>query len=200
LKELHHQNIIRILHGFFTSTWEGLGQRETKLNIVMDFVPGTITRVQKEFAKLEQKIHPLLTKLYAYQLIRALNYLHLKGIAHRDIKPQNCLVDPSCHILKLCDFGSSKRLVNGELSTAYTSSRYYRAPELLLGQRDYGTEIDIWAAGCVIAEMLLSRPLFVGTSSKAQLEVVIKKLGTPHEGLVKILNPDFHDKMPKMQP
>jgi serine/threonine protein kinase len=166
----------------------------------MDFVPGTITRVQKEFEKLEQKIHPLLIKLYAYQLIRALNYLHLKGIAHRDIKPQNCLVDPSCHILKLCDFGSSKRLVNGELSTAYTSSRYYRAPELLLGQRDYGTEIDIWAAGCVIAEMLLSRPLFVGTSSKAQLEVVIKKLGTPHEGLVKILNPDFHDKMPKMQP
>ena len=87
MKELHHQNIIRIQHGFFTSTWEGLGKRETKLNIVMDFIPGTISRVQKEFGKLNQKIHPLLCKLYAYQLIRALNYLHLKGIAHRDIKP-----------------------------------------------------------------------------------------------------------------
>ena len=66
MKELHHQNIIRILHGFFTSDFNDFGMRETKLNIVMDFIPGTITRIQEEFKKLDQKIHPLLVKLYMY--------------------------------------------------------------------------------------------------------------------------------------
>lgn len=66
MKELHHQNIVRILHGFFTSDFTDDGTRETKLNIVMDFIPGTVSRIQQEFKKLDQKIHPLLTKLYIY--------------------------------------------------------------------------------------------------------------------------------------
>jgi serine/threonine protein kinase len=81
--------------------------------------------------------------------------MHLKGVCHRDIKPQNCLVDPSCHILKICDFGSAKKLQKGEDSVSYICSRYYRAPELLLGKKNYTEMIDVWSAGCVFAEMLL---------------------------------------------
>ena len=108
------------------------------------------------------------------------------------------LVDPSCHILKLCDFGSSKRLIKDEPSTAYTCSRYYRAPELLIGARDYGVAVDIWAAGCVLAEMLLSKPVFQGKNSNNQLEEILRKLGSPPEGLFRKLNPEYKQKLPQL--
>jgi len=87
--------------------------------------------------------------------MRALAYIHALGICHRDIKPQNLLIDPSNHQLKLCDFGSAKRVVKGEVNVSYICSRYYRAPELIFGATDYDPMIDVWSAGCVIAELLL---------------------------------------------
>ena len=109
-------------------------------------------------------MHPLLVKLYAYQLLRALNYMHRKNVMHRDIKPQNLLVDPTCHILKVCDFGSAKKLnvEESKNSVSYICTRYYRAPELMFGSRTYNSSIDIWSAGCVIAELFLGEPLFKG--------------------------------------
>ena len=67
--------------------------------------------------------------------------------------------------MKICDFGSAKKVVEGENSTAYITSRYYRAPELLIGKKDYDTSIDLWSAGCVFAEMLLGHPMFKGTDT-----------------------------------
>jgi serine/threonine protein kinase len=78
-------------------------------------------------------------------------------VCHRDIKPQNLLLDPNSHVVKLCDFGSAKMLVPGENNIAYICSRYYRAPELILGCTDYTTAIDTWSYGCVFAELLLSQ-------------------------------------------
>jgi len=101
--------------------------------------------------------------------MRGLNYIHKIGICHRDIKPQNLLVDPTCHILKICDFGSAKRLKEGEKSTAYICTRYYRAPELLLGMTNYSNMIDMWAAGCVVAEMINGKIFFEGSDSANQL-------------------------------
>ena len=75
----------------------------------MDFIPLTVYRINYQFNKLEQPVHPILLKLYAYQLLRGLVYIHREGVIHRDIKPQNLLIDPSCHILKICDFGSAKK-------------------------------------------------------------------------------------------
>ena len=69
------------------------------------------------------------------------------GICHRDIKPQNILVNPNTHVLKICDFGSAKRLVAGEPNVAYICSRYYRAPELIFGATEYTTAIDMWSIG-----------------------------------------------------
>jgi glycogen synthase kinase 3 beta len=88
-------------------------------------------------------------------------------------------VDPSSHILKLCDFGSAKKIQKGESNVSYICSRYYRAPELIFGATDYSAAIDVWSTGCVIAELLLGQPLFPGESGVDQLVEIIKVLGTP---------------------
>lgn len=78
-----------------------------------------------------------------YQLFRSLAYIHALGICHRDIKPQNLLLDPALGILKLCDFGSAKILIAGDPNVSYICSRYYRAPELIFGSTQYGVSIGI---------------------------------------------------------
>lgn len=83
------------------------------------------------------------------------------------------------HQLKLCDFGSAKKIVKGEKNVSYISSRYYRAPELIFGATEYTSAIDMWSAGCVFAELLLGNPLFAGESGVDQLVEIIKILGTP---------------------
>lgn len=80
-------------------------------------------------------------QLYMYQLFRSLAYIHSLGICHRDIKPQNLLLDPESAVLKLCDFGSAKQLLQGEPNVSYICSRYYRAPELIFGAINYTTKI-----------------------------------------------------------
>lgn len=162
MKELSHPNVIRMQHAFFTS---GEKAEDSILNLVLDFIPMTVHRMNTIFARLNQPLHPILLKLYAYQLLRGLAYIHGEGIMHRDIKPQNLLVDPSCHILKICDFGSAKMVNEDENSIAYITSRYYRAPELIFGNTKYGTSIDIWSAGCVIAELMAGKPIFRGNNA-----------------------------------
>lgn len=91
------------------------------LNVVMDYVPDTVYRVMKTFTRNSQPLPTLLVRLYTYQMCRSLGYLHSLGICHRDIKPQNLLVDSRSHILKLCDFGSAKRLLSGNYETFVVS-------------------------------------------------------------------------------
>jgi len=150
----------------------------------------------------QKKPVPLIyVKLYIYQLCRALAYIHSVGICHRDIKPQNLLVDPQSGILKLCDFGSAKMLVKGEQSVSYICSRYYRAPELIFGATNYMTAIDIWSMGCVLAELLLEQPLFPGESGVDQLVEIIKVLGTPTKVQIKAMNDSYTDfTFPQIKP
>ncbi|TRY56177.1 hypothetical protein DNTS_002532 [Danionella cerebrum] len=139
-------------------------------------------------------------KLYMYQLFRSLAYIHSYGICHRDIKPQNLLLDPETAVLKLCDFGSAKQLVRGEPNVSYICSRYYRAPELIFGATDYTSSIDVWSAGCVLAELLLGQPIFPGDSGVDQLVEIIKVLGTPTREQIREMNPNYTEfKFPQIK-
>ena len=102
MRMLDHINVTTLLHYFYT---EGEKPDETYLNLVMDFVPQTVYSVSRQYAKAKKAFPTLFMKLYTYQLCRSLAYIHSLGVCHRDIKPQNLLVDPESHMLKLCDFG-----------------------------------------------------------------------------------------------
>lgn len=190
MKELYHPNVITLKHAFYT---QGDKPDEIYLNVVMDYVPETVFRILKHYNKMKQQVPMILVKLYAYQAFRALAYIHALGICHRDIKPQNLLVYPDKHILKVCDFGSAKRLKQGEVNVSYICSRYYRAPELIFGSTEYGQSIDVWSVGCVIAELLLGQPLFPGDSGVDQLVEIIKVLGTPSRDQIKSMNPNYSE-------
>jgi glycogen synthase kinase 3 beta len=198
IKELSHPNVVPLKHAFYTA---GKKPDEVYLNVVMEFVPDTLYRVIKHYTKMRSPMPPLLVKLYTYQMYRSLAYIHATGICHRDIKPQNLLVNTAPQILKLCDFGSAKRLVKGEPNVSYICSRYYRAPELIFGATDYDPAIDVWSAGCVVAEMFLGMPLFRGESSVDQLVEIIKVLGTPTRAQVNSMNPKYDGwELPEVQP
>lgn len=118
-----------------------LQKDEVYLNLVLEYVPETVYRASRYFNKLKTTMPMLEVKLYIYQLFRSLAYIHSQGICHRDIKPQNLLLDPNTGILKLCDFGSAKILIENEPNVSYICSRYYRAPELIFGATNYTTKI-----------------------------------------------------------
>eukprot|EP00183_Erythrolobus_madagascarensis_P006668 CAMPEP_0185844434 /NCGR_PEP_ID=MMETSP1354-20130828/601_1 /TAXON_ID=708628 /ORGANISM="Erythrolobus madagascarensis, Strain CCMP3276" /LENGTH=412 /DNA_ID=CAMNT_0028544099 /DNA_START=209 /DNA_END=1447 /DNA_ORIENTATION=+ len=189
MRSLDHPNVVMLKHCFYSS---GEKADEVFLNVVMEFVPETVYNVSRQYVKQHKKPVPLvLVKLYTYQLLRSLMYIHARGMCHRDIKPQNLLVDPSVHVLKLCDFGSAKVLVKGEPNISYICSRYYRAPELIFGATDYSTAIDTWSAGCVMAELMLGHPVFPGESCVDQLVEIIKVLGTPTKDEILAMNSSY---------
>ncbi|KAL9665455.1 hypothetical protein QQ045_020875 [Rhodiola kirilowii] len=154
MRLMDHPNVVSLKHCFFSTT----SKDELFLNLVMEYVPETMYRVLKHYNNANQRMPLIYVKLYTYQIFRGLAYIHtVPGVCHRDLKPQNLLVDPLTHQVKLCDFGSAKVLAKGEANIAYICSRYYRAPELIFGATEYTTSIDIWSAGCVLAELLLGQ-------------------------------------------
>lgn len=133
-------------------------------------------------------------RYFMYQLIRGMKYIHSANILHRDLKPSNILVNANCD-LKICDFGLA-RIQNGnnnsslltqgngenneqDFMSEYVTTRWYRAPEVLLTSGQYGPELDIWSIGCIFAELILRKPLFPGKSTLNQLSVINEKIGSP---------------------
>ena len=196
MRVLDHPNIVRLKHCFYSTN----EKEEVYLNLVLEFVPDTVYRLSKMYSKSAQRMPDVLVKLYTYQMARALANIHSGGVCHRDIKPQNLLVDTRTHQLKLCDFGSAKILVRTEPNISYICSRYYRAPELIFGATEYTTAIDIWSLGCVMAELLLGQPLFPGESGVDQLVEIIKVLGTPTREEIHSMNPNYTEfKFPQIK-
>lgn len=197
LARFPHPYIVTLRHHFVS---KGSKSDDMYLNLVLDYVSDTLYSMSKHYTRLSTSMPLTLVKIYMYQLSRALAHIHGLGICHRDIKPQNLLLDPDRYILKLCDFGSAKVLVQGELNVAYICSRYYRAPELIFGSSDYTTAIDIWSYGCVMAELIIGSPLFPGGSGVDQLVEIIKVLGTPSKDELKNMNPNYQEfKFPQIR-
>uniref|UniRef100_A0AC35U460 Protein kinase domain-containing protein n=1 Tax=Rhabditophanes sp. KR3021 TaxID=114890 RepID=A0AC35U460_9BILA len=198
MRRLQHENIVTLKY-FFYST--GNKTDEVFLNLILEYIPETVYRVAKHYWKQRTIIPIIYVKVYMYQMMRALGYIHSLGICHRDIKPQNLLLDPETAILKLCDFGSAKVLHKGEPNVSYICSRYYRAPELIFGAANYTTTIDVWSAGTVLAELLLGQPIFPGESGVDQLVEIIKVLGTPTKEQITQMNPNYTEfRFPQIRP
>ena len=192
IKEISHPNIVKLLNYFYTPS-EKENSEDYYLNIVMEYIPETLAKIVKTYSKSGTEMPIFDVKLLAYQMLRSIAYCEVKGICHRDIKPHNILIYPESNILKLIDFGSAKKLIKGDTNIAYICSRYYRAPELSFGATAYTNAIDTWSVGCVIAELILGKPLFQGESNVDQVVEVIKVLGTPSKQQIKLMNPEYTD-------
>lgn len=126
---------------------------------------------------------------FTYQILRGMKYVHSASVIHRDLKPGNLLVNSDCE-LKICDFGLSRGFDSSPEDgatqmTEYVATRWYRAPEIMLALRRYGTAIDVWSIGCILGELLLGRPLFKGKDYVDQLNKILEILGTPSNEVLK---------------
>ncbi|CAH1397090.1 unnamed protein product [Nezara viridula] len=196
MKTIRHCNIIELKYYFFEKY-----QDKIKMNLILEYLPQTLYKILKHYQRYKMKLHPTYTKVIMYQLLKVLNYLHSLGICHRDIKPQNLLLNYATGELKLCDFGSAKKLIEGERNVSYVCSRYYRAPELLFGSVYYTTKVDVWSAGCIFAELLFGRVFFLANSTLEMLVEIIKVLGTPTQGEIRKMNPKAPKfDLPKVKP
>ena len=170
------ENVVKLLDIFCSVTEEG----KVIQNLVFEYVSRSLEGYMEEF-KLKNKFIPIhKIKDITRQLLLGLDFCHKKNIVHRDLKPENILFTDD-GIIKICDFGSSKIINNETTSTPYMVCRYYRAPELLFGEKNYNSKIDIFAAGCIIAELFTLEPLFEGETEGLQIFEQMHILGIPSE-------------------
>jgi serine/threonine protein kinase len=167
LKSVQHQHVIQLLDAFWT---EGFDEH---LVIVLEYMSTDLATLLQSSSWHQGLIFDFTT-----HLVEALSYLSKQSIMHRDIKPSNLFIEGTT--LKLGDFGQAIKYVPSQDYNHQVCSRWYRAPELLYGARNYDMSVDTWSAGCVIAEMILGRPLFAADSDIMQLVTVVNQLGSPN--------------------
>ena len=158
-----------------------VGNMLDQIYIVMDFLEHDLKSLMETMRKKKQVFLPGEVKCLMVQLLKAIHHLHDNWILHRDLKSSNLLLSHN-GILKVGDFGLAREY--GSPLKAYTSivvTLWYRAPELLLGMKQYSTHIDVWSIGCIFGELLLMEPLFPGKSETDELNKIFKLLGTPSE-------------------
>jgi len=173
LQELNgHENIVRLLNVL-------KADNDEDIYLVCDYMESDLHAVIR--ANILEDIH----KQYViYQLLKSLKYMHSAQMLHRDIKPSNILLNADCHV-KVCDFGLARSLVQHQdnaqnpVLTDYVATRWYRAPEILLGSTSYTKGVDIWSVGCILGELLSGKPTFPGTSTMNQLDRIMEVTGRP---------------------
>ncbi|XP_058799841.1 cyclin-dependent kinase-like 4 isoform X2 [Phymastichus coffea] len=164
LKNLKHPNLVSLLEVF---------RRKRKLHLVFEYCEHTLLN---EMEKYPHGCPELMSKQLTWQILQGVAYCHRLGCVHRDVKPENILLTAD-GIVKLCDFGFARMLSPGENYTEYVATRWYRAPELLVGDTQYGRPVDVWAIGCVFAELVRGEALWPGKSDVDQLYLIRRTLG-----------------------
>ncbi|CAD8084140.1 unnamed protein product [Paramecium sonneborni] len=170
LQEMFHDNVIRM-----TNIHRADNNKD--LYIVFDFMETDLHAVIR--GGILEEIHQ---RYIIYQILKALKYIHSAEIIHRDLKPSNVLLDAECNV-KVADFGLARSLLNQVDETAilteYVATRWYRAPEILLGSTQYTKAVDMWSVGCILGEMINGKPIFPGSSTLNQIERVLEVIGRP---------------------
>lgn len=191
LKELQHPNIVRLCDVIHT---------ERKLTLVFEYLDADLKKLLDD--RCDAGLDAATTKSFLYQLLRGIAFCHQHRVLHRDLKPQNLLINRE-GALKLADFGLARAF--GIPVRSYTHevvTLWYRAPDVLMGSRKYSTPVDIWSVGCIFAEMHNGRPLFTGSTDTDQLQKIFKVLGTPTEGSWPTITelPDWRPDFPQFEP
>ncbi|XVF39042.1 hypothetical protein PTKIN_Ptkin01aG0003800 [Pterospermum kingtungense] len=172
LRKLDHPNVVK-LEGLATS------RMQYSIYLVFDFMQSDLARI---LSRPEERLTESQIKCYMHQLLSGLQHCHERGILHRDIKGSNLLIDKN-GMLKIADFGLANHFSPKRKYplTSRVVTLWYRAPELLLGSTDYGVGIDLWSAGCLLAEMFAGRPIMPAKTEVEQLQKIFKLCGTPSE-------------------
>jgi serine/threonine protein kinase len=145
-------------------------------NIVMEYLPYTLNGIIADFLPLNYTRHLL------YQLLCGVAMMHSKRVIHRDLKPQNLLLSEDQTRIKIADLGLARTVtLNPQPYTAGVCTLWYRAPEILMTNGFYGKPSDVWAIGCIFAELLTLKPIFAGKTELDQLNTICHWLGTPSE-------------------
>eukprot|EP01083_Nonionella_stella_P053403 141275_1 len=172
LQELDHDNIIRMMNVM-------KAENDRDIYLVFEYMETDLHAVIR--AGILEDIHK---KYIIYQALKSLKYMHSAELLHRDMKPSNLLLNSECHV-KVCDFGLARSVAqiqdskSSHVMTDYVATRWYRAPEILLGSPKYTKGVDMWSIGCILAELLGGQPLFPGASTMNQVEKIMEVTGPP---------------------
>ncbi|GAB0099953.1 Cyclin-dependent kinase 1 [Sergentomyia squamirostris] len=172
LKELKHKNIV---------TLEDVVMEENRLYLIFEYLSMDLKRYMDSLVPDDKMLGEDLVRSYLYQITSALLFCHKRRVLHRDLKPQNLLINKD-GIIKIADFGLGRSVgVPVRIYTHEIVTLWYRAPEILLGSKRYSCPVDIWSVGCIFAEMATRKPLFQGDSEIDQLFRMFRVLQTPTE-------------------
>jgi mitogen-activated protein kinase 15 len=166
-----HENIIRLRNII-------KAENNKDLYLVFDFMEADLHHVIR--ASILEEIHK---QYIVYQILKGMKYIHSADLIHRDLKPSNVLINSDCQI-KLADFGLARSVAStGDDTniklTDYVATRWYRAPEILLGSTKYSKAVDMWSVGCILGELIIGKAMFQGTSTLNQIEKVLELIGKP---------------------
>jgi len=199
LQELRdHENIVRLDNVL-------KAENDRDIYLVFEYMETDLHAVIR--ANILKDIHK---QYILYQLFKALHYMHSGNVLHRDMKPSNLLLNSEC-FLKVADFGLARSIaalendaVENPVLTDYVATRWYRAPEILLGSTRYTKGVDMWSVGCILGELLGGKPMFPGTSTMNQLDRIIEVTGRPSQDDIEAIDSPFAatmlESLPRTQP